>query len=255
MQTGTGIDWLPVRQKDTQIDRMTGNTFSVQINNLNIQTDQICWGFETVARQVYFWIIFACSVNHLIQSRIDVYTTKWIWKVLPELSGLWDATMTVLFYWFSLRTFTFGLAPCQCFGLHGVLLGTQKRGWTWLALCSPLACREGLQRQAVFGLAERSLAWRCSDWRFHQYCILMNGSYVHSICRGGCKDDDFWADEANSRKKNSHWYGLILTQRQNRRKRARGNVQKKFDVHSMLLKVHVSNLVNSSTAAAVTNIS
>ncbi len=55
---------------------------------------------------------------------------KVILKVLPELSGLWDATMTVLFYWFSLRTFTLGLAPCQCFGLHGVLLGTQKRGWT-----------------------------------------------------------------------------------------------------------------------------
>lgn len=88
--------------------------------------------------------------------------------------------MTVLFYWFSLRTFTFGLAPCQCFRLHGVLLGTQKRGWTWLILCSPLACLEGLQRQAVFGLAEHSLAWRCSDWRFHQYWIVMNGSYIRS---------------------------------------------------------------------------
>lgn len=34
--------------------------------------------------------------------------------------------------------------------------------------------------RAVFGLAERSLAWRCSDWRFHQYWILMNGSYMSS---------------------------------------------------------------------------
>lgn len=91
---------------------MTGKTFTVQINKINIQTDQICWGFKPVARQGYFWIIFACTVNHLIQSRIDVYTTKWTLKVLPELSGLWDATMTVLFYWFSLRTFAFGLAPC-----------------------------------------------------------------------------------------------------------------------------------------------
>lgn len=39
--------------------------------------------------------------------------------------------MTVLFYWFSLRTFTSALAPPprQCFGLHGVLLGTRRRGW------------------------------------------------------------------------------------------------------------------------------
>lgn len=32
--------------------------------------------------------------------------------------------------------------------------------------------------RAVFGLAERSLAWHRSDWRFHQYWILMNGSYM-----------------------------------------------------------------------------
>lgn len=143
----------------------------------------MCWGFKTVACEGYFLVIVACkpcNVNHLIQSRLDVYATKWILKVPLELSGLWDATMTVLFYWFSLRTFTFGLAPCQCFRLHGVLLGTQKRGWTWLILCSPLACLEGLQRQAVFGLAEHSLAWRCSDWRFHQYWIVMNGSYIRS---------------------------------------------------------------------------
>lgn len=114
-------------------------------------------GFQNSCLSRIFLDIFACTVNHLIQSRIDVYTTKWILKVFPELSGLWDATMTVLFYWFSLRTFTFGLAPCQCFGLHGVLLGTQKRGWTWVTLCSPLACQEGLQRGQF-------LAWQSAAW-------------------------------------------------------------------------------------------
>lgn len=34
--------------------------------------------------------------------------------------------------------------------------------------------------RAVFGLAERSLAWHRPDWRFHQYWILMNGSYMSS---------------------------------------------------------------------------
>lgn len=139
-----------------RIDRMTGKTFTGQINKINIQTNQTCWDF-TAVHQGYFWIIFACTVNHLIQSRLDVYTTKWIFKILPALSGLWDATMTVLFYWFSLRTFTFGLAPCQCFGLHRVLLGTQKRGWTWLTLCSPLACQQRLQR-------EQFLAWQSAAW-------------------------------------------------------------------------------------------
>lgn len=160
------------RQAATQIDRMTGNTFTVQINKINIQTHTNLFGFQNS----YSWKVFLdylcmyCKPSNSVKGRCMQY------KVLPELSGLWDATMTVLFYWFSLRTFTLGLAPCQCFGLHGVLLGTQKRSWTWLTLCSPLACQEGLQRQAVFGLAECSLAWRCSDWRFHQYWILMNGS-------------------------------------------------------------------------------
>lgn len=154
--------WQTGRRRDRQAVRESRRLNSqerrllVQINKINIQTEQICWGLKK-PHWGYFWIIFACTVNHLIQSGMDVYTTKWILKVLPEPSGLWDATMTVLFYWFSLRTFTFGLAPCQCFGLHGVLLGTQKRGWTWLTLCSPLACQEGLQRGQF-------LAWHSAAW-------------------------------------------------------------------------------------------
>lgn len=50
--------------------------------------------------------------------------------------------------------------------------------------------------RAVFGLADRSLAWHRSARRFHQCWILMNGSNMIS----GYSEDDLRADEKVHRK-------------------------------------------------------
>lgn len=96
--------------------------------------------------------------------------------------------------------------------------------------------------RAVFGLADRSLAWHRSARRFHQCWILMNGSNMIS----GYSEDDLRADEKVHRKTFS-WFDS-----ETKKKRRSCNAQ---ITTLRSLKVHPSNPVNSTTAAAVTIIS
>lgn len=116
---------------------MTGRTFT-QINTAYGHTKSVgVW--EPVVRWEYFWIIFAWTVK----PSNSLKDTREHYKVLAELSGLWDATMTVLFYRLSLRTFTsdwlrvsvlgyteFFLAPKRKFGpdSHSALLWRARKG-------------------------------------------------------------------------------------------------------------------------------
>lgn len=74
--------------------------------------------------------------------------------------------------------------------------------------------------RAVFGLAERSLAWHRSDWRFHQYWILMNGSYMS----GAHQWLQWWWSLSRWKSPQKKTHSLILIQGWWRRKRTQDNV-------------------------------
>lgn len=165
------------------------------------ESNQICWDFLRLTYDEYFYIIVTCTVNHLIHQRIDVCITKSIWTSCHN-----DSLVLLVFF----EDIHIWIGSLSVLGLHGVLLGTQKRSWNRLALCSPLACQEGLQRQAVLGLAAGSLAWHRAGRRFHQYRVLMNGNYIHSAHQWL----PWWWSisrwKTKLTKKTVHWYKLIL---------------------------------------------
>lgn len=97
--------------------------------------------------------------------------------------------------------------------------------------------------RAVFGLAECILAWHHTARYFHQCWILMNGSYMSSAHQ--------WLQWrwSSSRWKSPQKNFLIQ-----RRRKTSCDAQIK-NTANQSLKVHPSNPVNSTTAAAVTIIS
>lgn len=168
-QTGTQIDRRPAGEADT------GKTFASQIDKINTQT-----GLQNscLLRVFLDYLCMYCKPSNSVMDRCIHYKVDFrspssaVWSL-----GCHNDSLVLLVFFEDIHIRT---------GSLSVFWVTWSSSWhpkerldlTHFMLSSGVPGR--VTTRAVFGLAKCSLAWHCSDWRFHQYWILMNGSYMSS---------------------------------------------------------------------------
>lgn len=158
---------------------MTGKTFAGQINKINIRTNRTCWDFTVRSSRVFLdYLCMCCKPSNSVKARCIHYKVDFsnpsctVWSL-----GCHNDSLVLLVFFEDIHIRT---------GSLSVFWVTQSSSWhpkerlDLTRIMLSFGVPATVTTRAVLGLAECSLAWHWSDWHFHQYWILMNGSYRSS---------------------------------------------------------------------------